>query len=71
MTTKTLLPDPLSPDVLADAEAVIEARLAQQPIDPEVLRRVRERARRITADLRERHGLLAIGVPAIRGLRDA
>ncbi|HUQ71211.1 MAG TPA: hypothetical protein VM165_16910 [Planctomycetaceae bacterium] len=71
MTPATLLSDPISPDVVADAEAVIEARLAGRAINPDLLRRVRERAQQVTAAIRQKHGLLDIGIPAIRELRDS
>lgn len=38
--------------------------------DPEVLRRIREEADRIREEILRKHGILDIGVPAIRELRD-
>jgi hypothetical protein len=54
---------------LADAQAVAECVSTGRPIDPELARRVRARAQRITDELRTKHGVLDIGVPAIRELR--
>jgi hypothetical protein len=62
----TLIP----PDVLADAQLVAECVAAGKPVPPEVARRVREDAARITERLRQKYGELDIGVPAIRELRD-
>jgi hypothetical protein len=57
-------------DVMAAMQAA--ARFAQTGQgDPVVLRRIREEAERITREVFERHGVLDIGVPAIRELRDA
>ncbi len=57
------------PDVLADAQAVIESVSSGKPLDPEVARRVHERARRIREEIFRQHGLLDLGVPLIRELR--
>ena len=38
-------------------------------VDPEVARRVHERAMKIRDEIFRRHGLVDIGVPAIRELR--
>ncbi len=40
-----------------------------KPLDPEIYRRVRARAQRITEEIRQKHGLLDIAVPIIRELR--
>jgi len=58
------------PDVLADTRAVMEHLTTGTPLPPEIARRVRERAERITEEIRQTHGVLDIGVPAIRALRD-
>lgn len=57
-------------DVLADGEALLEAAMAGRKPDPELARRVRERAGKITEDMRKKHGVLDIGTKAIRELRD-
>jgi hypothetical protein len=59
----------IPPDVMADMQAVADAVVARRPVDPEVARRVRQRAQAITAEVRRKHGVLDIGVPAIRELR--
>jgi acyl-coenzyme A synthetase/AMP-(fatty) acid ligase len=53
----------------ADESAVMASFLAGAPLDPEVARRVHERAQRIREAIRERHGIVDIAVPAIRELR--
>ena len=60
----------IAADVFADGEPVIEAISAGRRPAPDVLRRVRERAAKITDEIRRRHGILDIGVPAIREFRD-
>ncbi len=60
----------IAPDVFADGEAIIEAIAAGRRPDAEVVRRVRERAAKITEEIRRKHGILDIGVPAIREFRD-
>ena len=42
----------------ADAEAVMEHYLHGKPIDPEVARRVHERAARVTEEIRRVHGVV-------------
>ena len=56
-------------DTLADEEAVMANFVAGTPVDPEVARRVHERAMKIRDEIFMRHGLVDIGVPAIRELR--
>ena len=40
-----------------------------KPIDPEIKRKIRERAAKITQEVRDKFGLVDIAVPAIRELR--
>ena len=56
-------------EVLADEDAVMASFVAGTPIDPEVAERVRERGRRLRDEILQRHGVVDIGVPAIRELR--
>jgi hypothetical protein len=63
--------DHLPPDVRADLEAVVAAVSTGKPVDPAVRERVRAGADRTREAVYRRHGLLDIGVPAIRELRDA
>lgn len=59
----------IPPEVMADAQAVIDQLMSGKPLDPETYRRIRERAERITEEIRQKHGIVDIGVPAIRELR--
>ncbi len=61
--------DMIPPDVAADNQAVIDHVMTGRPLDPEVLRRVQERAEEIRQRIFREHGLVDIGVPAIRELR--
>ncbi|MFN0053928.1 MAG: hypothetical protein ACKV0T_17250 [Planctomycetales bacterium] len=70
MSTNTKSTGPIAHNVFADGEAIIEARLAGRQPDPVLVRRVRERAAKITEEIRQKHGVLDIGVPAIREFRD-
>jgi hypothetical protein len=54
----------------ADEEAVHEHVLTGKPLDPEVYRRVRARAEKITADLRQKFGNMDISADLIREVRD-
>jgi hypothetical protein len=56
-------------DLQADTEAIL-AYLAGQPLDPAIARRIRERGDRIREQIRSEQGVVDIGVPAIRELRD-
>lgn len=58
------------PDVAADTQAVIDKLMAGKPLDAETYRRIRERADHIRDEIFRTHGLLDVGVPAIRALRD-
>ena len=46
------------PQELADQEAVMRHAFQGEPLDPEVLRRVDERADRITEEIRRIHGII-------------
>lgn len=71
-TATPLLPGglDLTPEEEEDTRAVIEKLVTGKPLDPEIYRRIRERAARTSQEVFEKHGLLDIGVPAIRALRD-
>jgi hypothetical protein len=60
----------IPPNLWADTQAVIDHLVSAKLLDPEVSRRIRERADQIREEIRQKHGLLDIGVPAIRELRD-
>jgi hypothetical protein len=65
--TKNLIPL----DVMADLEKAARCASTGQPADPEFVRRIAEEARKIREEVKEKHGILDIGVSAIRELRDA
>jgi hypothetical protein len=54
----------------ADEDAVNEYVLTRKPLDPEVYRRVRARAEKITAELRQKYGEMNISADLIREVRD-
>ena len=58
-----------APEALADKEAVMASFASGKPLDPEIAKRVRDRGRQIREEIYRQHGLLDIGVPAIRELR--
>jgi hypothetical protein len=60
----------IPPDIMADLQAVATAVAAGRKPDPELCRRVRERAEWVRQQVFDRHGVLDIGGPAIRALRD-
>ena len=68
-TTDTFGMD-LTPEEVEDTHAVFEKLATGKPIPPHIYTRIRERAARISREIYEKHGLLDIGVPAIRALRD-
>ena len=59
----------LTGELQADEEAVMAHFLTGKPLDPEVQRRVHERAKKIREEIYRNHGLVDIAVPAIRELR--
>jgi hypothetical protein len=65
--TKTAGADP---QILADLDAVMERITTGKPRDPELSRRIRKRAERITEEIRQKHGQLDIAVQLIREARD-
>ena len=58
------------PQVLADLDAVMERITTGKPLDPEAARRIRERAERITEEIRQQHGELDVAVQLLREIRD-
>ncbi len=65
--TKTAATDP---QVLADLDAVMARIATGKPLEPETSRRIRERAERITEEIRQKHGVIDIAVQLIRETRD-
>ena len=53
----------------ADNQAVLDHLMTGRPLRPDVLRRVQKRAEEIRQRIFREHGLVDIGVPAIRELR--
>jgi hypothetical protein len=58
------------PELMAEMQQAAE-RAARGVRDPERMRRSCERMDRIREEIRQKHGVLDIGVPAVRQLRDA
>lgn len=61
--------DCIPAELEADTNAILEKLATGKPLDAETYTRIRERADRIRDDVFQKHGLLDIGVPAIRELR--
>ncbi|OAI54784.1 hypothetical protein AYO44_14230 [Planctomycetaceae bacterium SCGC AG-212-F19] len=59
----------IPPELAADTQAVLERVMTGKPLSPEAARRIHERAEKIREAIYQKHGLLDIGVPAIRELR--
>lgn len=57
-------------DTLADLGALAAAVAAGREPDAELVRRVRERSRRSTADIRKRYGELNLAADLTRQVRD-
>jgi hypothetical protein len=64
-TNETAIPA----DVIADLEYAAQLAASGRK-DPAFAERIAEEATRIRAEVRRKYGLLDIGVPAIRELRD-
>jgi hypothetical protein len=64
------VPDLFTPEELAAMRAAI-GRAYQGVRDPEAMRKAAERMDRMREETYRRHGLLDIGLPAIRELRDS
>src|SRR5260370_25245603 len=58
MSTETAASDPVADSEHADTEAVLRHAFKRAPLDPEVARRVDERAARITEQVRRTHGVI-------------
>ena len=57
------------PDVDIESQAVMDHLMTGKPLDPEIKRKIHERAAKITQEVRDKFGLVDIAVPAIRELR--
>lgn len=58
------------PQEAADSQAVLDHLLHKTPIDPEVYRRVQERAGKVTERLRRQFGTMDVAVELIRQTRN-
>src|SRR4051812_36646071 len=58
MSTETAVTDPLADSEHSDTEAVLRHAFGRAALDPEVARRVDERAARITEQVRRTHGVI-------------
>jgi len=61
--------DAIPAELKADMEYAVQLAMSGKK-DPEFEKRVHADADRIRQEIRKKHGLLDIGVPAIRELRD-
>jgi hypothetical protein len=57
-------------EVIADLQKAAEYAAVGRRPDPDFLRRIARQAERIREDVKQKHGILDIGVSAIRELRD-
>ncbi len=58
MSSPETLPTIIDPQELADQEAVMRHAFHGEPLDPEIRRRVHERAAKITEEIYRTHGLI-------------
>jgi hypothetical protein len=58
MSTESAVTDPPADSEHSDTEAVLRHAFDGTPLDPEVARRVDERAARITEQIRQTHGVI-------------
>ncbi len=70
MDTAEMTGTGIPPDLMAELQQAAE-RAAKGVRDPEAMRQACERMDRISEQIRQRHGVLDIGTPAIRELREA
>jgi hypothetical protein len=54
----------------ADLQAILERITTGKPLEPQTYRRIRERGRQITEELRQLNGEMNIAVDLIRQVRD-
>lgn len=70
MTTLDM-PQALDAEEQEETQALLDKLMHGKPIPPAIAQRMRARGDRIREETFRQHGLLDIGVPAIRELRDA
>ena len=61
-------PSAITPELAAEFQEAVRQAMSEKR-DPEAMRRAAERMDRMREETYRRHGLLDIGVPAIRELR--
>jgi predicted thioredoxin/glutaredoxin len=57
-------------EIQADLKAVLASLSGGEPLDPETVHRIRERAEKITEEIRQQQGILNVAVDLIREIRD-
>ncbi len=60
----------IPPQIMAELQAAAD-RAAKGIRDPEIMAKACERMDQLREEIRRKHGILDIGVPAIRELRDS
>jgi hypothetical protein len=63
-------PHALDAEAQEETQAILDKLMHGKPIDPAMAQRIRDRGDRLREEIFQQHGLLDIGVPAIRELRD-
>jgi hypothetical protein len=70
MNPSVAQPNSIPPEVAADDQAVLDHVLSGRRLDPEIARRVHERARTIRQEILQKHGVINVAVDLIREIRD-
>jgi hypothetical protein len=70
MSTTETKDSGIPPELLAEMEAAVRAAMSRTR-DPEAMRKACDEMDRIREEIFRKHGVLDIGVPAIRELRDS
>ena len=72
MSNRTPLPfsDVIPPELAADTQAILDKITTGKPLEPATRERLERDAGRIREEIVRKHGILDIGVPAVRELRD-
>jgi hypothetical protein len=72
MNHKTIPPfsDVIPPELAADTQAILDKIATGKPLETATRERLQQEAERIREEIVRKHGVLDIGVPSIRELRD-
>jgi hypothetical protein len=70
MNPSVAQPNSIPPDIAADNQAVLDHVLTGRRLDPEIARRVHERARKIRQEILQKHGVINVAVDLIREIRE-